>query len=581
MRHISKITLLVLLFCSCSLMSYGQRKKKKNKKSHTTENSISKDKIDDHKAEFVFSEGMKYYILSDYNYALQIFQSALQFSSNRSAIYFQISKCYDHLSKLDDAIINANLAVNQDKSNIFFQEHLFNLYLKNGSVDKAAKVAEDLITKSPKNVEYSYSLAQVYAEKGEVKKAIEYINKVEAVVGADPQLTNQKQSIYLKANDIKSAIKEGEKLAAAFPEHFDYQIDLSRYYIVNKQYTEAQKILDQALKNDPTDINAILIRSEFFRIKGDNEKANLDLLSAIESPKLDFETKLQEILKQFGSSYSGESLPVLLKLSEKLTEFHPTEERAHSFRADVLYAQNDKKGSRDSYLKAAELNNSNYKVWYQVVVLDAELNDNESLLKHTDLAIESFPNQSFFWFYNGMANFLLKKYSDAIISLEQSKLLTTEQTILGQINALLGDAYHSEKKYEKSYAAYDAVLQLDSNNEHVLNNYSYYLSLRKVKLEKAKEMGARLIKLNPNNSTYLDTYGWVLYSAGDFKEAKIHLEKASQNSASSVIIEHFGDALFQLNEVESAVEQWKKAILLNPEDPEKLQKKISQRKLIE
>ncbi|MEJ7658772.1 MAG: hypothetical protein WKG07_03665 [Hymenobacter sp.] len=49
------------------------------------------------------------------------------------------------------------------------------------------------------------------------------------------------------------------------------------------------------------------------------------------------------------------------------------------------------------------------------------------------------------------------------------------------------------KEYAKSDAAYDAALIADPANYGVLNNYSYYLSLRGEKLDKAKEMSGRTV----------------------------------------------------------------------------------------
>jgi tetratricopeptide (TPR) repeat protein len=94
-----------------------------------------------------------------------------------------------------------------------------------------------------------------------------------------------------------------------------------------------------------------------------------------------------------------------------------------------------------------------------------------------------------------------------------------------------------------------------------LNNYAYYLSLRKKNLEKAKKMSFRCNQIEPNNSTYQDTYGWVLYQLKEYKKAEEWLFNALLNGGkkSSVIVEHYGDALYKLGEVDNAIYQWKKA----------------------
>jgi Tfp pilus assembly protein PilF len=140
-------------------------------------------------------------------------------------------------------------------------------------------------------------------------------------------------------------------------------------------------------------------------------------------------------------------------------------------------------------------------------------------------------------------------------------------------------------KHEKSDDAYEAALKENPTNDHVLNNYSYFLSLRKVKLERAAQMAEQLVEKHPDDATYIDTYAWVLYVMKDYKKAKPLLEKAvelndQKKEKSGVIIEHFGDVLFQLGEKDKAIEIWKKAKSVGKTSTF-IDQKINEMKLIE
>ena len=65
---------------------------------------------------------------------------------------------------------------------------------------------------------------------------------------------------------------------------------------------------------------------------------------------------------------------------------------------------------------------------------------------------------------------------------------------------------------------------IDYENLLVRNNYSYYLSLRSKNLERARELSYYTIKVEPDNSTYLDTYGWILFKMGNSKDAIKYIE---------------------------------------------------------
>ena len=127
---------------------------------------------------------------------------------------------------------------------------------------------------------------------------------------------------------------------------------------------------------------------------------------------------------------------------------------------------------------------------------------------------------------------------------------------------------------------YEKALENQPENAHVLNNYSYFLSLRKKDMDKALMMSKKLTERHPDNPTYLDTHGWALYMSGNYKEARKFLGKAARLDDDGTITEHYGDVLYQLGNVDLAIEQWKKARSYGGASPN-LDKKIADRKLYE
>ena len=150
-----------------------------------------------------------------------------------------------------------------------------------------------------------------------------------------------------------------------------------------------------------------------------------------------------------------------------------------------------------------------------------------------------------------------------------------------QIYSNLADTYHSLNRDLESDSAYEKSLKLDPENAYVLNNYSYYLSLRKVNLERAKQMSAYSIKLDPENSSFLDTYAWILFQLSDFATAKDFQEKAIvKNPNNPTLLEHYGDILIELGDKDKAVEYWRKAKTAGS-DSKTLDTKIASQKYVE
>ena len=68
----------------------------------------------------------------------------------------------------------------------------------------------------------------------------------------------------------------------------------------------------------------------------------------------------------------------------------------------------------------------------------------------------------------------------------------------------------------------------------------------------------------PNNQSYLDTYGWIYYKMGDYQEAESWIKKAIDlGSKSAVIHEHLGDIYFKRSDKEKAMQFWQKALELD------------------
>jgi tetratricopeptide (TPR) repeat protein len=271
-----------------------------------------------------------------------------------------------------------------------------------------------------------------------------------------------------------------------------------------------------------------------------------------------------------------------LSLLEKLKKANPNDVSVHVLGGDLYLSTGKNREAQTEYLKAIESGDVNFEVWENLLYIEVQLEQFDNVIKHSDEALEMFPNQNKIYYFNGFANLQTRRYQEAISALEQAKRLSSSNAkMVAELNSLLGDAYNATKAYDKSDKAYDDALAVDPANEAVLNNYSYYLSLRKANLEKAEKMSSLLIKNNPDDPTYLDTYAWVLYSRQKYKEARKVIERAiSTGKANATHFEHYGDILFQLGDVTGAVQQWERARGLNA-NSETLNKKIANRKIYE
>lgn len=579
------LTFMTLLVCLLVMAggpsSFAQRSKKKNKNDNNPPAELTdKDNI---KAEQLFTDGEKYYILEDYNKSLAFLQKALEIEPDNAAIHYKIAQVYEKSDDLDNALVHASQALKTDPDNKYYYLLVAEIYTKKSDFDNAAATYERLIDNIPGTEEYLFEMAALYIYQDKYDKALECYDRIEDKFGINDQVVFQKQNILLKQGKMEEVISEGKKLIDAYPDEPDYVVNLAGKLITNERFEEAEEMLQKARTDFPDNSMILYQLSNVYRKTGKEEEAKKIVSRIFDNPDFSLERKMQIVANYFGRQLSTDEKKYVLMLGDKIIENYPEEADAYALKGDILQSYDSAASARKMYLKSLNINPSNLQAWQNVLDFEMRRNDLDSVINHFERAVTYFPNQALLYFYGGSAYMYKNENKRAVTLLEQGKKLASSNTqLLTIINGQLGDAYNSLKAYDKSDEAYEAALDIDPDNDHVLNNYSYFLSLRKEKLDLALEMSTKLIDRNPDNATYLDTHAWVLFNLNRYKDALKVIEKAvsQDTNVSGTIIEHYGDILFKLGEVDKAVHQWEKAKELNV-DSELIDKKIADRKLYE
>ena len=93
-------------------------------------------------------------------------------------------------------------------------------------------------------------------------------------------------------------------------------------------------------------------------------------------------------------------------------------------------------------------------------------------------------------------------------------------------------------------------------------------------------MSKKTIEAEPDNSTYLDTYGWILYLQGKAADAKPVFKHAMLYGGkdSAVILDHYAEVLYALEEYDLAFVYWNLSLQKHDERIEGLEEKIRKRR---
>lgn len=582
----SAISLLVTLTLLMSMPSFGQRKKK-------SADDAQASGIKLREAEFYFTEGEKFFILEDYAKALLYYQRTLEITPENATVHYKVAEVLAQGNKQED-LLKASLSIENalklEKKNKYFYLLAANIYNSMTAFDKAAGIYEAMIKEIKGTDEYLYELAAVYQYANKFEDAIKTYNRAENILGINEISSIQKLRLYLELGKTKEGIAEGEKLINAFPDEERFIMGFAEVLSQKGLRSDAIKYLEKFTSLNPDSGSVKMLLAGLYRDNNQEQKARPMLLSLFDDNSIELGSKLI-ILGAYNTELNQNKIKNIsdpekenfaLSLFEKLEKGNPSDPNVHILGGDLYLSTGKNREAQSEYLKAIESGDVNFEVWENLLYLETQLEQFDNVIKHSDNALEMFPNQYMIHYFNGYAHLRQRHYPEAIVSLEQAKkLAASNPKLIGELNSMLGDAYNATKAYDKSDKAYDEALAINPNNDGVLNNYSYYLALRKTNLEKAEKMSSLLVKNNPDNPTFLDTYAWVLYARQKYKEARKVIERAiTTGNANATHFEHYGDILFQLGDVTSAVQQWEKARGLNA-NSEILNKKIANRKIYE
>jgi tetratricopeptide (TPR) repeat protein len=582
----TKITLLFIAlgFSFSSFSSYAQKDRKKKPEPVFSSARIAE-------AERIFTEGEKFYILEDYTKALFYFQQVLEYSPSNASVFYKMAEIYLKSSKEEDlmkASQNIESALRIEKKNKYFFLLAAQIYVAQHQFGKASQVLETMMKEIKGTEEHLYELAAIYLQDNQLDKALEAYDQAEVVMGIAEISSLQKQRIYLVKGKLNEAIAESEKLIRAYPDEERYVMGLAETLAQHGRVAVGITYLEKFIADHPDAASSRMLLAGLYRESGQEQKSRDYVTRIFADPQVEVGSKVLMLGTYNATLSQNKSKKVndqdlehfAQTLFKKLVNDYPRDPDVHLIGGDLFLMLEKNDEARDEYLKAVRYGANSLEAWQNLLFLETQAGLSDSVIVHSEQGLELFPNQGMIYYFNGVANLRKKNYREAVQTLEQSrKLSPNNPNLLSEIYSMLGDAYNAMKENEKSDKAYEDALALNPNNEYVLNNYSYYLALRKVNLEKAEKMASLVTKNHPSNAAYLDTYAWVLYQEGKYKESKKIMEKVFlAGQVNAIYYEHYGDILYQLGDIDEAVEQWQKAKSLNG-NSEVLNKKITNRKI--
>ena len=522
-------------------------------------------------------------ISGDIYAADSIYKKCLLLNPESGVVNFELSGLYISLDQPQKALEYANKAVVLSPENEWYLANLAVIYKKINNHKKSAESFSKLVVSKPEKISYLFSLTEELLNNNSYKKAIKVLDVIEKKIGIKEEISIQKHQIYLFLKNKKKAVIELENLISNEPESISRLGLLAEYYENAKKSELAKAILNKMLSIDSSNGLVRLSLFQHYYKNKEYKKGYEELLLVMNSNSIEINLKKQILMQISYDKSSPYNISEVCNLAQSFLSID-------SKNSDVLLLMGDFKmllREEDTacyYIRESlKINPSPFNAWSKLITSTLSRNKFDITINDAKMAIESHPNQPFPFLAMGIALNRKKEHAKALKELLKGKDLVFDDNFL-ESNFLqeIGNSYYGKEKFKISFDYYEMSIALDSNNFILLNNYSYYLALRKTNLERAEELMLKVIAKFPSNSTYLDTYGWVMFQLGAYSESEKFLFKAIINSdgQSGEILEHYGDVLYKLKKIDEANVFWNKSKKTGNYS-KKLIQKISENKFIE
>ncbi len=486
------------------------------------------------KFDYIFQEAMRQKLANKYDAAIDLFDYCRQLDPESGAVLYELAELYRYAKNDTLAIKALEKACRLYPNNYWYKNHLVTLYLDNRRNDEALQCVEDMARLFPEKGEVLGMLLELYEKKNDYANMVKVLDKIEVKEGKSEKLSMEKFRLFLQMNDEARAFEEMRNLADEYPNDLRYQVVIGDLYLDAGKKEEALKQFQMVEAQDPENVTLLLSMANFYNQEGDTAHYQDYLTRLLTNKDVDDATRVRMlgVLVRENLTTNADSTQ-LLSLFDKVLQ--QPQEQTDILELKVRYMVTKRMPADEvkPYLKQMlDIDPENDMARQQLLKYAVEENDHQSIVNICKPAVEYNADSPVFYFYMGVEYYLIdekEKSMDALRSglnrVENEMDEENRFKIRTHSYALLGDIYHQLGQDDKAFQAYDSCLIYNKNDAMVLNNYAYYLSLKKKDLQRAEEMSRLSNELEPDNSTYLDTYAWVLFQQKRYDEAKQYMDK--------------------------------------------------------
>jgi len=139
-----------------------------------------------------------------------------------------------------------------------------------GMYDQALEIYEKILKKDSRSTEAGTGVMRIHIKTGRIDAALAFVEKRRRLLGKDdPAVLTMLGNAFLDAGKPQMAKPQYQKALQSDHNYLDASIGLSRVLVKERQWKDAEKIIDNVLHQKPRDIPALYVKAEILEAKSD------------------------------------------------------------------------------------------------------------------------------------------------------------------------------------------------------------------------------------------------------------------------------------------------------------------------
>jgi tetratricopeptide (TPR) repeat protein len=459
-------------------------------------------------------------------------------------VLYYLAEAYNQLQEERKLIDTYKAILRQAPDRVSVRLELAYLYTRQGKLAGAQAEYERVLETDPDNERAFFYLAYIHLSRGDTQRALEFFRRLDSAdLLNDDMLEDYAVSLFVEGQDpgpVFRRIQDPGNLSLTAR-------GVLRF--LEGDLDQAAGLFRQAAEEDTYAIAPYVGLSRIARRHGDPDQESRWRLKLAESYYATgrFEQALDEAL-------------AVRRLSPGLPE-------SISLLGDIYAALGRARDAVREYERLLQGGAADGDLHFKLGLQYDSLGRYRDAVEQFNLALRFFPENHELHYYIGLEYRIMEEHRQAARAFEKALELDPDNP---RYLFQLGVSYERMGEVTTAIRYLDRSVSIDDSSASALNYLGYLLADLGIRLEEAHGYIEKALDVEPENGAFLDSMGWVYYKMERYQEAREYLEEAVSRMDPSqqenyVIFDHLGDVYLKLDMPDSAVEAWRKALLMKQE----------------